>query len=138
MYSYEYIRVRRTGRLLAVGYYQYSVRRYSTEGGFATTGNPTVTNRERGELEIERKSLQLVPIILFTIGFFVPRFSNKSPKARLPFYTENVRHYLHYWLFLVQNNGTYEFADSRLAIFVVDLYHIFSIDNILQFVPSTK
>ena len=77
------------------------------------------------KLEIERKSLQLVPIILFTIGFFVPRFSNKSPKARLPFYTENVRHFLHYWIFLVQNNETCKFGDSKRAIVVIDFVPYF-------------
>ena len=89
-------------------------------------------------MEIEGKSLQFLPRFLFTIGFFVPGFSNKHSKARLPFYTENVGHFLHYGLFLVQNNGICELSNSRLAIFVDDLYHIFSIDNISQFVPSTK
>ena len=82
--------------------------------------------------------LQFLPRFLFTIGFFVPGFSNKYSKARLPFHTENVGHFLHYGLFLVQNNGICELSNSRLAIFVDDLYHIFYIDNISQFVPSTK
>ena len=89
-------------------------------------------------MEIERKSIQFLPRFSFTIGFFVPGFSNKHSKARLRFYTENVGHFLQYGIFLVQNNGICELSNSRLAIFVDDLYHIFSIDNILHFVPGTK